>query len=77
MCHGVAPVSCRFINVLHGRTTVLPGVATVLPGVATVLPGVVSVCPGLLLSVGTGFGFNYLCFPSRRCNSNWLVSKCA
>ena len=27
-------------------------------------------------SVGTAFGFN-LCFPSRRCNSNWLVSKCA
>ena len=27
-------------------------------------------------SVGTAFGFN-LCFPPRRCNSNWLVSKCA
>ena len=41
MCHGAAPVWCRFI-------TVLPGVVKVLSGVATALPGVVSVCPGLL-----------------------------
>jgi len=40
-------------------------------------------CPrfslGLSRSFGTVFGFNVLCFPSwaRRCNSNWLVSKCA
>ena len=34
---------------------------------------------GLSRSFGTEFGFNVLCFPSRarRCNSNWLVSKCA
>ena len=55
---------------------VLPGMTTVLPGVPTVLPGVATVLFGLSRSVGTAFGFN-LCFASRRCNSNWLVSKCA
>jgi len=60
MCHCVVPVWCRFITILHGMTTVHPGVATVLLGLSR--------------SVGTSFGFN-LCFPSRLCNSNWLVSK--
>ena len=69
MCHGVAPIWCRFIMFLPGMITVLPGVSTVLPGVATVLLG-------LSRSDGTAFSFK-LCFPSRRCNSNWLVSKCA
>ena len=55
---------------------VLPGMTTVLPGVTTVLPSVATVLLGLSRSVGTAFGFN-IGFPSRRCNSNWLVSKCS
>jgi len=66
---------CRpgLVSVYHD---ILPGMTTVLPGMTTALPDVATVLLGLSRSVGTAFGFT-LCFSSRRCNSNWFVSKCA
>ena len=71
MCHGAAPFWCRFIT-----DTVLPGIIIIIDHGFPPPSVVPTVLLGLSRSVGTAFGCN-LCFPSRRCNSNWLVSKCA